>query len=149
MFKFIVSAGCSQLIREIQLYSVSGEAMSNALTREMRAGDTMRHYDTRLLTQTTIGTLAGVGGGLLCACIGQTMGQGGTKMPSSISLSRCQAMSRGYSVQRSVASTLPPVPHCSRRGQHRPAGELELLLLLDRWIVSLTIAVVLLLLVVL
>ena len=46
MFKFIVSAGCSQLIREIQLYSVSGEAMSNALTREMRAGDTMMHYDT-------------------------------------------------------------------------------------------------------
>ena len=47
MFKFIVSAGCSQLIREIQLYSVSGEAMSNALTRGMRAaGDTMRHYDT-------------------------------------------------------------------------------------------------------
>ena len=39
MFKFIVSAGCSELIREIQLYSVSGEAMSNALTREMRAGD--------------------------------------------------------------------------------------------------------------
>ena len=46
MFKFIVSAGCSQLIREIQLYSVSGEAMSNALTRGMRACDTMRHYDT-------------------------------------------------------------------------------------------------------
>ena len=98
------------------------------------------------LTHTTIGTLAGVGGGLLCACIGQTMGQGGTKMPSSISLSRCQAMSRGYSVQRSVASPLPPVSHCSRRGHHRPAGELLLLVVVvDSWIVSLTIAVVLLL----
>ena len=74
------------------------------------------------LTRTTIGTLAGVGGGLLCACILQTMGQGGTKVPSSISLSRCQAMSRGYSVQRSVASPLPPMPHCSRRGQHQAAG---------------------------
>ena len=56
-------------------------------------------------------------------------------------------MSRGYSVQRSVASTLPPVLHCSRRGQHRPAGELELLVVVvvDGWIVSLTIAVLLLL----
>ena len=99
------------------------------------------------LTHTTIGTLAGVGGGLLCACIGQTMGQGGTKVPSSISLSRCQAMSRGYSVQRSVASTLPPVPHCSRRGQHRPAGGAAAAGV-GYWIVSLTIAVVLLLLLV-
>ena len=57
-------------------------------------------------------------------------------------------MSRGYSVQRSVASPLPPVPHCSRRGQHRPAGELQLVVVVDSWIVSLTIAVVLLLLVV-
>ena len=51
-------------------------------------------------------------------------------------------MSRGYSVQRSLASPLPPVPPCSRRGQHRPAGWGGAALV-DSWIVSLTIALVL------
>ena len=151
MFKFIVSAGCSQLIREIQLYSVSGEAMSNALTREMRAGDTMRHYDYDTVPNPDHDRDTGLGPVSACILYTEDHGPGrdkNAKFYFPLPMSSNVPWLLGYSVQRSVASTLPPVPHCSRRGQHRPAGGAAAAGV-GYWIVSLTIAVVLLLLVVL
>ena len=147
MFKFIVSAGCSQLIREIQLYSVSGEAMSNALTREMRAGDTMRHYDTGGHTAPYPDHDSDTGVGPVSACIRPWAREG----------QKCQVLFPSPDVKQ-----CPVVTRCSAAlprhfrlcrtaagaASTAQLGELQLLLLVvDRWIVSLTIAVVLLLLV--